>query len=236
MTESKDATEHRNFIEQIIDADQATGKHGGRVHTRFPPEPNGYLHIGHAKSICLNFGLKEQYGGKCNLRFDDTNPSKEETEYVESIQADIRWLGFEWDGLYFASDYFEQLYDWAVELIRQGKAYVCDLTPDEVRSTRGTPTQSGTNSPYRDRAIEENLDLFARMRDGEFANGSKTLRAKIDMAAPNLNLRGPGALSRHAGPSPSDGGPLVHLSHVRLCPRPVGLHRRHHPLRLHLGV
>jgi len=181
-----------NFIEQIVEEDNRTGKWDGRVHTRFPPEPNGYLHIGHAKSICLNFGLAEKYGGKCNLRFDDTNPSKEEVEYVESIQEDVRWLGFTWeDRLFYASDYFEQLYQWAVQLIRAGQAYVCDLSGDEVREHRGTLTSPGRNSPFRDRTVEENLDLFERMKAGEFADGSRTLRAKVDMASPNLNLRDP---------------------------------------------
>ncbi|MFZ5927562.1 MAG: glutamine--tRNA ligase/YqeY domain fusion protein [Acidobacteriota bacterium] len=180
-----------NFIRDIILRDLETGKYGGRVHTRFPPEPNGYLHIGHAKSICLNFGLAREFGGKCNLRFDDTNPCKEEVEYVESIQADVRWLGFEWDGLYYASDYFEQLYEWAKVLIRKGKAYVCDLSADEVRQYRGTLTEPGRESPYRNRSVEENLDLFERMRNGEFPDGSRTLRAKIDMTSPNLNLRDP---------------------------------------------
>ena len=181
-----------DFIRDIIDEDNRTGKHQGRVHTRFPPEPNGYLHIGHAKSICLNFGIAADYGGLCNLRFDDTNPSKEDVEYVDSIMEDIRWLGFDWqDRLFYASDYFEQLYQWAVQLIRAGKAYVCDLNADEVRQHRGTLTEPGKNSPYRDRSVEENLDLFERMRAGEFPDGSRTLRAKIDMASPNLNLRDP---------------------------------------------
>lgn len=181
-----------NFIEQIIEQDRARGKNGGRVHTRFPPEPNGYLHIGHAKSICLNFGLAEKYGGKCNLRFDDTNPTKESVEYVNSIQEDVKWLGFDWeDRLFFASDYFAQLYDWAVQLIRAGKAYVCDLSAEETRAYRGTLTEPGRNSPYRDRSIAENLDLFERMKAGEFPDGAKTLRAKIDMASPNLNMRDP---------------------------------------------
>jgi glutaminyl-tRNA synthetase len=181
-----------NFIEQIIEGDLARGKNDGRVHTRFPPEPNGYLHIGHAKSICLNFGLARQYEGKCNLRFDDTNPTKEDVEYVESIMEDVRWLGFDWeDRIFFASDYFEQLYQWAVEIIRAGKAYVCDLTADEVREYRGSLSQPGRESPYRNRSIEENLELFRRMRAGEFPDGSKTLRAKIEMASPNLNLRDP---------------------------------------------
>jgi glutaminyl-tRNA synthetase len=181
-----------NFIEEIIEQDLRTNKYGGRVHTRFPPEPNGYLHIGHAKSICLNFGLAQKYGGKCNLRFDDTNPSKEDVEYVESIKEDVRWLGFDWeDRLYYASDYFEQLYQFAVQLIRKGKAYVCDLSAEEIRQYRGTLTEPGKPSPYRDRSVEENLDLFARMRAGEFPDGSRTLRAKIDMASPNLNMRDP---------------------------------------------
>jgi glutaminyl-tRNA synthetase len=185
------AEAYRNFIEQIIDADRAAGKNDGQVHTRFPPEPNGYLHIGHAKSICLNFGLKDQFDGKTNLRFDDTNPSKEETEYVESIKEDVKWLGFDWDDLFFASDYFEQLHAWAVQLIKDGHAYVCDLNADEMREYRGAPGEPGKNSPHRDRSVEENLDLFARMTKGEFADGERTLRAKIDMESPNLNLRDP---------------------------------------------
>ncbi len=181
-----------NFIRHIIDEDLAAGRHGGRVATRFPPEPNGYLHIGHAKSICLNFGIAEDYGGTCNLRFDDTNPHKEDTEYVEAIQRDVHWLGYDWDGrLFFASDYFEQLYAFAVELIEQGKAYVCDLTPEQVREYRGTLTRPGRESPYRQRPVEENLDLFARMRAGEFPDGARVLRARIDMASPNMNLRDP---------------------------------------------
>jgi glutaminyl-tRNA synthetase len=181
-----------HFIETIIEEDLRTDKFGGRVHTRFPPEPNGYLHIGHAKSICLNFGLAAKYRGLCNLRFDDTNPTKEDVEYVESIMEDVRWLGFDWaDRLYYASDYFEQLYTWAVQLIQAGKAYVCDLNADQIREYRGTLTAPGKESPYRGRSIEENLDLFRRMRAGEFPDGARTLRAKIDMASPNLNLRDP---------------------------------------------
>jgi glutaminyl-tRNA synthetase len=180
-----------NFIRDIILQDLAAGKHGGRVQTRFPPEPNGYLHIGHAKAICLDFGLAAEFGGRCNLRFDDTNPSKEETEYVESIMEDVEWLGFKWDGLFYASDYFQQLYDWAVQLIKAGKAFVCDLNADELREYRGTLTEPGRESPYRNRSVEENLDLFERMKNGEFPDGSRTLRAKIDMAAPNLNFRDP---------------------------------------------
>ena len=181
-----------NFIRDIILDDLKTNKYAGRVHTRFPPEPNGYLHIGHAKSITINFGLAKEFGGKCNLRFDDTNPSKEETEYVDSIIEDVRWLGGDWeDRLFYASDYFGQLYEWAVQLIKAGKAYVCDLTPDEVRKQRGTLTEPGQESPYRSRPVEDNLDLFARMKAGEFPDGTRTLRAKIDMASPNLNLRDP---------------------------------------------
>ncbi|MDY6982381.1 MAG: glutamine--tRNA ligase/YqeY domain fusion protein [Pseudomonadota bacterium] len=181
-----------NFIHQIIEADRASGKHGGRVHTRFPPEPNGYLHIGHAKSICLNFGTALKYGGQCNLRFDDTNPEKENLEYVESIKASVKWLGFDWDDrLFYASDYFDQLYDYAVDLIKQGKAYVCSLTADQAREYRGTLTEPGRNSPDRDRSIDENLDLFTRMKNGEFADGAYTLRLKIDMASPNINMRDP---------------------------------------------
>lgn len=180
-----------NFIRRIIDEERAADP-TTKVATRFPPEPNGYLHIGHAKSICLNFGLAEDYQGSCNLRFDDTNPHKENIEYVEAIQNDIRWLGFNWgERKYFASDYFSQLYDFAVELIRAGKAYVCDLTPEQVREFRGTLTEAGQDSPYRARAVEENLDLFARMRAGEFQDGARVLRAKIDMASPNMNLRDP---------------------------------------------
>ncbi|HNX92739.1 MAG TPA: glutamine--tRNA ligase/YqeY domain fusion protein [Syntrophomonas sp.] len=181
-----------NFIQTIINEDLQSGKNGGRVHTRFPPEPNGYLHIGHAKSICLNFGLAANNGGICNLRFDDTNPSKEDVEYVDSIQADVKWLGFDWDDrMFYASDYFEKLYEFAVQLIKSGKAYVCDLSAQEIREYRGTLTEPGKNSPYRDRSIEENLDLFTRMRNGEFEDGLRVLRAKIDMASPNLNMRDP---------------------------------------------
>jgi len=181
-----------NFIRTIIEEDLRTGKYGGRVHTRFPPEPNGYLHIGHAKAISINFGLAEDYNGLCNLRFDDTNPAKEEMEYVESMIEDIHWLGYDWgDRLFFASDYFEQLYEWAVQLINQGKAYVDDLSAEEIRAYRGTLTEPGKESPYRDRSVEENLDLFERMRAGEFPEGSRVLRAKIDMSSPNINMRDP---------------------------------------------
>jgi glutaminyl-tRNA synthetase len=180
-----------DFIRTIVADDRQAGKHGGRVATRFPPEPNGYLHIGHAKSICLNFGIAEENGGTCNLRFDDTNPTKEDVEYVDAIKEDVAWLGFKWDALFFASDYFERLYDCAVELIRRGLAYVDSLSADQTRQFRGTLTEPGTNSPYRDRAVEENLDLFARMRNGEFEDGAHVLRAKIDMASPNFNMRDP---------------------------------------------
>jgi glutaminyl-tRNA synthetase len=184
--------ERTDFIRQIIVEDLKTNKWGGRVVTRFPPEPNGYLHIGHAKSICLNFGIAAEFGGRCHLRFDDTNPTKEEEEYVEAIKEDVRWLGWDWDEhLYFASDYFEQMYRYAVELVKKGKAYVCDLTADQTREYRGTLTRPGKNSPWRNRSVEENLDLLERMRAGEFPDGSRTLRAKIDMAHPNLNMRDP---------------------------------------------
>ena len=197
------APERRDFIRDIVAADLASGR-VSKVVTRFPPEPNGHLHIGHAKAICLDFGVAAEFGGTCNLRFDDTNPLKEEQEYIDGIQADIRWLGFDWgDNLFYASDYFEQLYAWAVHLIEHGKAFVDDLTADEIRETRGTLTEPGTNSPYRNRSVEENLDLFARMRAGEFENGARVLRAKIDMAAPNMNLRDP-VLYR-----------IVHASHPR---------------------
>lgn len=183
-------TESKNFIEDIIDGDLASGK-VKEVYMRFPPEPNGYLHVGHAKSLCINFGIASKYNGKCNLRFDDTNPAKEDEEYVESIKRDIEWLGFKWDKLLFASDYFDVMYDCAIKLIKKGKAYVCDLSAEEIKNTRGTLTQPGTESPYRNRSVEENLRLFEGMKNGEFADGSKVLRAKIDMASPNLNMRDP---------------------------------------------
>ncbi|MCU7490181.1 MAG: glutamine--tRNA ligase/YqeY domain fusion protein [Ignavibacteria bacterium] len=185
-------TPTQDFVRAIISEDLKTNKFGGKVHTRFPPEPNGYLHIGHAKSICLNFGVAQEFGGLCNLRFDDTNPSKEDVEYVDSIIEDVKWLGFDWGNrMFYASDYFDQLHAYAVELIKQGKAFVCDLNAQQLREYRGTLTEPGKNSPYRDRTVEENLDLFERMRHGEFPDGSRTLRAKIDMASPNLNLRDP---------------------------------------------
>ncbi|MFN5346371.1 MAG: glutamine--tRNA ligase/YqeY domain fusion protein [Bacteroidota bacterium] len=180
-----------NFLEEIIAEDIKNGKHGGRVLTRFPPEPNGYLHIGHSKSICVNFGLAQEFGGTTNLRFDDTNPEKEETEYVESIKADVKWLGFEWANVFYASDYFDQIYDFAVTLIKKGLAYVDDSTPEQIAAQKGTPTEPGTHSPYRDRSVEENLDLFTRMKNGEYKDGEKVLRAKIDMASPNMHMRDP---------------------------------------------
>ena len=180
-----------NFIHNIIDEDNEKGAYGGEVYTRFPPEPNGYLHIGHAKAICLNFTTAEKYGGKCNLRYDDTNPVKEDIEFVDSIEEDIKWLGFKWTKKLWASDYFDKMYEAAEQLIRDGKAYVCDLSAEEIRQTRGTLTKPGTNSPYRDRSVEENLKLFREMRDGKYADGEKVLRAKIDMASPNINMRDP---------------------------------------------
>jgi len=187
-----DSTKKLDFVRAIVAEDIKTGKWQGRVNTRFPPEPNGYLHIGHAKSICLNFGIAEEFGGKCNLRFDDTNPVKEEQEYIDAIEQDVRWLGFDWgDQMFYASDYFGQMYDCAVQLIKAGKAYLCDLTAEQTREYRGTLTEPGKDSPYRNRSVEENLDLFERMRAGEFADGSRTLKARIDMSHPNLNMRDP---------------------------------------------
>ena len=184
--------EQRHFIQRIIDNDNLSGKFNQKVHTRFPPEPNGYLHIGHAKSICLNFSIAEEYKGKCNLRFDATNPVSEEEEYVRSIKEDVSWLGFDWkDNLCFASDYFEQMYEYAIKLIKSGDAFVCDLNVDEIKKNRGTLKEKGVNSPFRDRLIDENVDLFNRMRNGEFLDGSRTLRAKIDMSHSNMNMRDP---------------------------------------------
>ncbi len=194
MTEANENIEEKtlDFIRTIVTGDVESGKNDSRVHTRFPPEPNGYLHLGHAKSICLNFGIAKEFGGLCNLRMDDTNPAAEKTEYAEAIMEDVRWLGFDWeDRLFHASDYFDQLHEWAIQLIREGKAYVCDLLHEEIRRTRGTFTSPGENSPFRERGVEENLDLFHRMGNGEFEEGERTLRVKIDMAAPNLNLRDP---------------------------------------------
>jgi glutaminyl-tRNA synthetase len=202
----KNETGKKDFIRQIIDEDNRTGKYGGRVVTRFPPEPNGYLHIGHAKSICLNFGIARDYGGRCHLRFDDTNPEKEELEYIESIELDVRWLGFDWgEHLYYASDYFEKLYEYAEELIRKGKAYVDSLTQEEIREHRGTLTKPGKESPFRNRSVEENLGLFRRMKEGEFADGEHLLRAKIDMANPNLVMRDPAIYRIRNVPHPRSG-------------------------------
>ena len=187
----KEEKKNLNFIEQIVMGDVEKGLNGGRVQTRFPPEPNGYLHIGHAKAICLDFGIAERFGGKCNLRFDDTNPVKEDVEYVDSIQEDIKWLGYQWENIYYASDYFQQLYDLAIRFIKKGKAYVDEQSAEEIAKQKGTPTTPGTNSPYRDRSVEENLDLFERMSRGEFPDGSMILRAKIDMAHPNMHFRDP---------------------------------------------
>lgn len=190
-TNEEEGKKSLNFIEAFVENDLAEGKNGGRIQTRFPPEPNGYLHIGHAKAICLDFGIAERYNGKCNLRFDDTNPVKEDVEYVDSIQEDIKWLGFQWENIYYASDYFQQLYDFAIQLIKEGKAYVDEQSAEEIAKQKGTPTQPGTESPYRNRPTEENLDLFRRMNEGEFEEGSMTLRAKIDMASSNMHFRDP---------------------------------------------
>ncbi|MCB1755139.1 MAG: glutamine--tRNA ligase, partial [Gammaproteobacteria bacterium] len=188
---SNEVSSGNNFIRHIVTDDVQNNKHEGRVHTRFPPEPNGYLHIGHAKSICLNFGLAQEFSGKCNLRFDDTNPEKEDTEYENAIRADVEWLGFSWSGLYYASDYYQQLYDFARQLIKSGHAYVDDLSAEQIREYRGTLTEAGKPSPFRDRSVEENLDLFERMKNAEFPDGSRVLRAKIDMASGNMNMRDP---------------------------------------------
>ena len=188
MSETNTST---NFIENIIDEDNAKGTYGGKVYTRFPPEPNGYLHIGHAKSICLNFSIAQKYGGKCNLRYDDTNPVKEDPEYVKAIEEDVKWLGFQWEKRCWASDYFDQMYEAALELIRKGKAYVDDQSADQIRETRGTLTEPGVESPFRSRTVEENLQLFEEMKDGKYGNGEKVLRAKIDMSSPNINMRDP---------------------------------------------
>ena len=210
-----------DFIRDIVRADLDAGRTEAVV-TRFPPEPNGYLHIGHAKSMCLNFGIAEEFGGRCHLRFDDTNPTKEEHEYIESIEADVRWLGFDWgEHLYFASGHFETLYAWAEHLIEASKAYVDDLTADEIREHRGTLTEPGRDSPYREREPQESLDLFRRMRAGEFEEGARVLRAKIDMASGQHQHARPGALPHPPRPPPADRGRLVHLPHLRLCPRPV---------------
>ena len=236
-----------NFIHDFIDEDLAAGVNT-RVQTRFPPEPNGYLHIGHAKAICIDFATAEKYGGVCNLRLDDTNPSKEDVEYVESIQEDIAWLGFKWAHVYYASEYFDFIYECAIKLIKDGKAYVDDLTPEQMREYRGTLTEPGKNSPWRDRPAEESLDLFRRMKAGEFPEGSKTLRMKIDMASPNIVMRDPAMyriLYKDAGPRhvphPLQGAlahreQVVHLSHVRLLPPHRRRAGRHQPFHVLPGV
>ena len=226
-----------NFIRDIVAADHAAGKHGGRVVTRFPPEPNGNLHIGHAKSICLNFGIaNDTPGGYCHLRFDDTNPTTEDPEYVQAIQADVRWLGFDWqDKMFFASDYFEQLYDYALQLIRKGKAYVDDLTAEEMRTYRGTLTQPGKNSPFRDRSVDENLDLFRAMRAGEFGDGTHVLR-QDRYGVSQYQLTRPSPLSHQARDALSDRKHLVPLPCLRLCSSPFGRARGSHALTLHLGI
>ena len=226
-----------NFVRDIVLEDLKTNKYGGRVHTRFPPEPNGYLHIGHAKSICLNFGLAAEFGGQTNLRFDDTNPEKEEQEYVDSIITDARWLGADWgDRMFYASDYFDQLHAWAVQLIKAGKAYVDDLGAEEVRKYRGSLTEPGVESPYRNRSVEENLDLFERMRQGEFPDGSHTLRAKIDMASPNLNMRDPVMYRILHAEHHRTGDKWCIYPDVRFRARPVRFAGADHAFRLHLGI
>ena len=227
-----------DFIRTRIAEDVASNRNGGRVATRFPPEPNGYLHIGHAKAICLNFGVASQYeGGTCNLRFDDTNPAKEDVEYEESIKRDIRWLGFDWEGrLYYASDYYEKLYEYAVRLIKDGKAYVDSLSADEIRQYRGTLTEPGKTSPYRDRSVEENLDLFERMRAGEFEDGTHVLRARIDMASGNINMRDPTLYRIRHSDALQNRKQVVYLPDVRLYSLPVGLDRGHHTFALLPGI
>ncbi len=235
-TEPVAAEAGRDFIRDIVQADLSSKKHS-RIVTRFPPEPNGYLHIGHAKSIALNFGIAQEFAGKCHLRFDDTNPTKEEQEYIDSIQADVHWLGYDWGtDLYYASDYFERLYDWAEGLIKAGHAYVDDQSQEEIRVKRGTLTEPGKNSPFRDRTVDENLDLFRRMKAGEFPNGTRVLRAKIDMACRQHQPARPRALSHPACRASAHRHQMVDLSELRLCPWPVGRHRRHHAFDLHAGI
>lgn len=224
-----------NFIEEAIDESLKNGVHK-KIVTRFPPEPNGYLHIGHAKAICINFGLKQKYGGVCNLRFDDTNPSKEDVEYVNSIQEDIKWLGFTWDNVFFASDYFDKMYECAVLLIKKGLAYVCDLSADEIRETRGTLTEPGTESPYRNRSIEENLRLFEGMKNGEFEEGSRVLRAKIDNGLQQHQHERSGYLPHREGSPSSSGRQMGYLSYVRLRAPYRGRNRRHNAQLLLAGI
>ena len=233
-----------NFIEQIVENDLKEGKNGGKVQTRFPPEPNGYLHIGHAKAICLDFGIAAAHGGVCNLRFDDTNPTKEDVEYVEAIKEDIQWLGYKWGNEYYASDYFQQLWDFAIRLIKEGKAYIDEQTSEQIAAQKGTPTQPGVESPYRNRPIEETLDLFQKMNSGEIEEGAMVLRAKIDMASPNMHFRDPIIYRVVKTPhhrtgetsAPSHGHHLEGLSDVRLRPRAKRLLRRRDTLALHTGV
>jgi glutaminyl-tRNA synthetase len=225
-----------DFIREIVTEDRRAGRHGGRVHTRFPPEPNGYLHIGHAKSICLNFGVAAERGGSCNLRFDDTNPAKEDVEYVDAIKADVEWLGFTWDALLFASDYFEQLYGFAVTLITRGLAYVDSLDADQVRQYRGTLTEPGRDSPYRSRSVDESLDLFARMRAGEFPDGAHVLRAKIDMASPNLTMRDPALYRiRHAAHHRTGDAWCIYPMYDFAHPLSDGLERITHSIASSIG-
>ncbi len=214
-----------NFIEEIVEEDLRTGKNNNRIHTRFPPEPNGYLHIGHAKAICLSFGIAKKYNGKCNLRFDDTNPVTEDVEYVDSIREDIQWLGFNWEGeAHYASDYFEQLYEWAILLIKKGKAYVDETSAEDISAERGIPTQPGKESACRNQTVEENLDLFQRMKNGEFADGTRVLRAKIDMSFPEYAYAGPGPVPDQTFRPPPYRQQMVYLSDVRLGPWSVGLY------------
>ena len=225
-----------NFIEQIVEKDLAEGVNDGRIQTRFPPEPNGYLHIGHVKAICMDFGIAEKYHGVCNLRFDDTNPAKEDTEYVETIERDIRWLGFKWGQIFYASDYFQQLYDLAIRFIKAGKAYVDEQTAEQIAEQKGTPTEPGVASPYRDRPIEENLRLFEAMQRGEIEEGKMVLRAKIDMANQHAFPRSDHVPHHHESPAPPYGTQVERLSDVRLCARTERLFRRSNPLDLYARV
>ena len=234
-TNEEEGKKSLNFIEAMVEKDLAEGKNGKRVQTRFPPEPNGYLHIGHAKAICLDFGIAEQYGGVCNLRFDDTNPVKEDLEYVDAIKEDIEWLGYHWNNIYYASDYFQQLWDFAVQLIKEGKAYVDEQTSEQIAAQKGTPTQPGTNSPYRDRPIEESLELFNKMNSGELEEGSMVLRAKIDMANSNMHFRDP-IIYRIVKTPHHRRRQVESLSDVRLCTRTERLLRRRHPFAVHTRI
>ena len=226
-----------NFIHELIDADLAANRYEGRVHTRFPPEPNGFLHIGHASAICVNFETAKKYGGKTNLRFDDTNPSTEKTDYVNAIRADIQWLGYDWeDREYYASDYFDQLYEFAIKLINKGLAYVDDSTSEEIAKMKGTPTEPGVESPYRTRAIEENLDLFQRMRAGEFPDGTRVLRAKVDMSSPNMHMRDPIIYRIKHETHHRTGDKWCIYPDVRFCPRTIGRYRGYYAFTLLDGI